>query len=433
MNYLFVLDISGSMGQELKLDTSAAAANAFIGSLGKDERFEVMTFNTTPNVLFNDLKNVDEASLAQAAAYVKDQKAGGGTRLDPALQVAFRYAEKDPDRKLNIVMFSDGITEQATQRALLALVQQAPKNVRLFCVGIGNEVDRPLLQQVAGETGGLAAFLSHGDDFKRQAEGFRRKLVRPAIQNVSISFADAEVYDVVPEKLPNLYHGQPLRVYGRYRKAGSLNMTVRGDLDGRAFEQPLSFDLPEMEKANPEIERMWAWHKIQELDRKSKAAGSDAANAAEIVRLGEGYSIATEYTSFLVLENNNEYQRWKIERRNALRTERDRAAQAAVREKLERLQSAALENLGPNAKPAVDSERAKLASAKPQAASPRPAPAAQAPAPRANNQSFNVTSPAHERSGGGLRVGGGAIDPVSGGIALGLAALLGASKRRKRA
>jgi hypothetical protein len=45
---------------------------------------------------------------------------------------------------------------------------------------------------------------------------------------------------------------------------------------------------------------------------------------AEVVRLGEAYSIATEYTSFLVLENDGEYQRWKIDQRNALRIARDR-------------------------------------------------------------------------------------------------------------
>jgi hypothetical protein len=40
-----------------------------------------------------------------------------------------------------------------------------------------------------------------------------------------------------------------------------------------------------------------------------------------------GYSIVSEYTSFLVLENDAEYQRWKLERRNALRIERDRKRQ----------------------------------------------------------------------------------------------------------
>ena len=65
------------------------------------------------------------------------------------------------------------------------------------------------------------------------------------------------------------------------------------------------------------------------------------------MRLGEGYSIVTEYTSFLVLENDAEYQRWKIERRNAARLERDRQSQAARATTLTALRQKAVSDLGP--------------------------------------------------------------------------------------
>ena len=54
----------------------------------------------------------------------------------------------------------------------------------------------------------------------------------------------------------------------------------------------------------------------------------------EIVRLCEDYSIVSEYASFIVLENDAEYQRWKIERKNVARMGRDRAALDARREAL---------------------------------------------------------------------------------------------------
>ena len=65
--------------------------------------------------------------------------------------------------------------------------------------------------------------------------------------------------------------------------------------------------------------------------------------------LGETYSIVTEYTSFLVLENNAEYQRWKIDRRNDRRTTGERDAQARRQRELEALRNQAAADLGPDA------------------------------------------------------------------------------------
>ncbi len=72
---------------------------------------------------------------------------------------------------------------------------------------------------------------------------------------------------------------------------------------------------------------MWAWKKSTAWPRRPTGrARATPATMAEIVRLGEAFSIVTEHTSFLVLENDGEYQRWKIERKNALRIDRDRGA-----------------------------------------------------------------------------------------------------------
>jgi hypothetical protein len=96
---------------------------------------------------------------------------------------------------------------------------------------------------------------------------------------------------------------------------------------------------------------------VDRLINEGDAAGSRTSALDEIVRLGEAYSIATEYTSFIVLENDGEYQRWRINRRNALRTERDRAAQQRVAKELEALRSRSVGAIGPiepDALPAAD-------------------------------------------------------------------------------
>ena len=198
------------------------------------------------------------------------------------------------------------------------------------------------MSQLTKEAGGLAAFISRGDDFERQARAFRRKLMRPAVSNLQMNATGVELYDTEPRERPNLFHGSPVRIFGRYRGGGSAAVTVSGDVRGKAFSMTQQLAFPRNDAGNSEIERMWAWHRVQRLLQQDNSSLRD-----EIVRLGELYSIVTPHTSFLVLENNAEYQRWQIDRRNALQIDRDRARQKELDDQLAKLRAQAFVSNAP--------------------------------------------------------------------------------------
>lgn len=429
MDYVFVLDVSGSMANDGKLPLSRNSLQSFIDALGPEDRFELIAFNISPTTLFNESRPANEENLKQAVEFLASQRALGGTVLRPAIETAYRY--QNPDRTLNVVILSDGITEQSEQRELVQLIKQRPAGARVFSIGVGNEVNRPLLEQLANEAGGLAAFISQGDDFERQAEAFRRKLTKPAASNLQLTFAGGGVYNVEPAVLPNLYHGMPLRVYGRYLDGGPSKVTIQGDVQGQPFVQTVDVELPASDDANPEIERMWASKRVDRLLADGRRVGNTASVAGEVVKLCEEYSIVSEYASFIVLENDAEYQRWKIERKNLNRIERDRLAQARVRDELEAIRNEALAKLGPAA-----SGTSPTTASVPQPAVSQPVvqpleqvlptqPTVSTPLPNVRpNRGFDLNLP----TGGG----GGAIDPISAAIGLGLAGAgaLGARRRK---
>jgi Ca-activated chloride channel family protein len=345
MDYVFVLDVSGSMNEDQKLAMSQRSLGAFISALSDQDRFEMIAFNTQPRPLFSALKSADAAAKEQANAYLNSQDGRGGTALDRALVTAYKYA--DAARPLNVVVLSDGLTDQTERVTLSQLIRQRPAGSRVFAVGVGNDVNRALLEQVADGSGGLAAFISRGDDFSRQAESFRRKLTRPVATDLAIKIDGADVYDLEPKQLPNLYHGMPVRLYGRYRKAGEAKVTVSAKVGDQSINRAVNVNLPKVDDTNPEIERMWAWHRIDRLLKESDAAGSRTSALDEVIRLGEGYSIATEYTSFIVLENDGEYQRWKIERKNELRFARDERNHQRLADELAQMRNQATAQIGP--------------------------------------------------------------------------------------
>ena len=334
--------------------------------------------------------------------------------MRPAITAAYAY--RDDDRPLNVVLLSDGLTQAGEQAELMRLLDARPEGIRIFCIGVGNEVNRPLLSQMASQAGGLAAFVSTEDSFARQAQLMRQKLVRPAIQDLSVQFNGSEIHDVEPQVSGDLFYGTPLRMFGRYGSGGSVAVTLSGKVQGAAWSETVTMDLDSKDQGNSEIERMWAQKRIGRLlsiERSGKGPQRD-----EIVRLSEGYSIVSPYASMLVLENDGEYKRWKIEQKNATRIVRDRAARDKVQQRLAELRRQSADNF-------------QLATADKSTAQPakagNPNPTAVRQSPRVQDQSRGVDL---NIGGGG---GGGAIEPVTVCISLGaVGAAAWAERRRKR-
>jgi Ca-activated chloride channel family protein len=419
MDYVFVADVSGSMKDEGKLDLSRGSLGSFVKALGAEDRFDIVTFNIQTKCLFGKLTAGGDASARSAEEFLASQEARGGTVLKPAVEAAYRYA--DPSRPLNVVILSDGLTEQGERAKLVEIIRSRPSKARVFCIGFGNDVNRGLLEQMAEESGGLAAFLSREDNLARQAHAFRRKLLRPVATDLKVEFGGIQVHDVEPQRLPNLYHGTPVRLYGRYKDSGAVTIHLKAKVGETPIERTLEIPFPEEDGSSPEIERMWATKRVDRLLKEADAGGP--AMVDEIVRLGELYSITSQYTSFLVLENDQEFKRWKIERRNVLRISRDRASQEELAAQLDAVRSKAQAGLGPSAVPAETATPAISVASNSAAGTP----AAPAGSPAGS------PSPDRPRSRSlDFRIGGGAFDPISVGVAVGLAALGFAARRKMR-
>ena len=441
MDYLFLVDISGSMANDNKLVQSRATVASFTDALGSDDRFDVLTFSNVPELHFGALTAADDASRTAAREFLDSKKARGGTVLRPALQTAWKY--RDQDRPLNVVLLSDGMTEPKEQSELLQLISEAPAGIRVFCIGIGNEVNRPLLKQMAEGAGGLAAFVSQEDDFARQAQMFRRKLMRPVATDVRMEVTGVELAGLTSEEMPDLFYGAPLRLFGRYKSAGNAEITIHANVMGQPVTQTVNLAFPETSTDNPEIERMWALEQVQQRMGKIRETGESPQLVQDIVALCEGFSIVSEYASFIVLENDSEYQRWSIERRNLNRVQRDEAAQQRLQRDLEVMREKSLANIGPANSAAPTSTQQPVpadTSAAPGSPTPPVQPATPGDLNWAQPPSSNpqpASAPSSGRSptpffggGGGGGGGGGAVDPLTARMALGLAGT--AATRRQR-
>ena len=135
-----------------------------------------------------------------------------------------------------------------------------------------------------------------------KVSSFYTKIATPVLANLDLNYGGAEVYDVYPKRLPDLFAGSQVLLFGRYRRAGRYTLTLKGSVGGqtRTFTYPA--DLVGENKGADFIPRLWATRKVGTLLDEIRLHGHNQELVDEVVRLGMEYGIVTPYTSSLVEE-----------------------------------------------------------------------------------------------------------------------------------
>lgn len=331
VNVTFVLDVSGSMAAAGKLDVARQAVAEGLKLLSEADTFNIVAFNIAPTNLADKPLAADDENRHRASEFLQALDGRGGTDLVPAIERALTM--KVAGARNAVLLLSDGQATDIEEHAgFVTAIQRQAGDARIFSFGIGNEINRPLLERLARETGGLADYVSGQDEVERKVRLMQMKLASPAAENLAIKIDGVEISSVCPDPVPNLYRGQQLVLLGRYRGYGEARLTMTGELLGKQETLTAKLDFPEMSRENPELQRMWAWRQVDRLLSQIRAGGESPELVRQVVDLGVKYSIVTPFTAFLVLENEAEYQRFSIERLNARRVETERAAQELARQ-----------------------------------------------------------------------------------------------------
>jgi hypothetical protein len=161
-----VLDTSGSM--QATLAEVQAAALAFVRRVRTGDRIALVRFASTVEVLTPATS--DSALLTQRIAGLK---ADGATALYDAIATGLRLARAESGGGLRaVVLLTDGKDEgegpQGTPGSAVRLVPLkallAESGVPLFALGLGKDVDRGVLQELAAASGGRAFFADRSGD-----------------------------------------------------------------------------------------------------------------------------------------------------------------------------------------------------------------------------------------------------------------------------
>ncbi len=124
--------------------------------------------------------------------------------------------------------------------------------------------------------------------------------------DLTLSADGAELYDVQPDRLPDLFANDEVVVFGRYRGAGNGErvVTVSGRRGGRTERFSAGADFSAETPQARYIEQLWAARRAGALAQEIRLHGPNTEVLESLKRLALRYGILTEYTSYLVQEPN---------------------------------------------------------------------------------------------------------------------------------
>ena len=289
---ILVIDTSGSMeGESIK--QAREALDLALSSLRPSDRFNVIQFNSVTESLFDDAVAATTEDIALAREWIAKLRATGGTEMIAALRTALRGTP--PAGYVRQVVFAtDGAVDDAG--GLYQLIDHDLGQSRLFPIGIGSAPNAQFIERAATSGRGSSIVIRGPAEVAERMRELFGKLDRPALRDLSLSWPG--VADSYPQRLPDLYAGEPLIVVAKLSN-------LRGTLEARAANSETTWakSLPLDRAASvPGIARLWAQRKIESLEQSIDRGAKPEEVRDQVLQLAIEHHLVSAYTSLIAIE-----------------------------------------------------------------------------------------------------------------------------------
>ena len=159
---VLVIDKSGSMGDDDRLELAKQAARRVVNLLTPQDQLGVLAFATDSSWVTPIAPDTNKPQLEERIAALR---AGGGTNMYPAMQkAALALGEAVADHK-QMILLTDGISVPGDFDRLSENL--AREQISVSTVSIGGEADRSLLREIAQVTHGRPYHCENPADIPR--------------------------------------------------------------------------------------------------------------------------------------------------------------------------------------------------------------------------------------------------------------------------
>jgi Ca-activated chloride channel family protein len=299
---IFVIDRSGSMSG-FPIEKAKETMRLAIERLNPHDTFNLLSFSGGTGRCFAGPVPNTPANRAAALKYLADLSGSGGTEMVPAIREALGGAH-DAERLRVVAFMTDGYVGNDLE--IVDAVRRRAGTARVFAFGIGNAVNRFLLDGIAHAGRGAVEYVT----LESQADGavnrFQGRIHTPLLTDITIDWdalASAEVY---PKVLPDLFSDQPIMVHGRLQGPADAGIVLRGRTAAGPLTRKIHLRSPAEPVQHAALASLWARAKVKERLQQDYAALQHGtfpeALRREITALGVEFQLVTQFTSFVAVE-----------------------------------------------------------------------------------------------------------------------------------
>lgn len=303
---IFVIDRSGSMAGK-KIEQARRTLKSVLNNLREDDLFNIVAYDDRVESFKPELQRYHTQSREEAQRFVDNIREGGSTNINDALQTALKMIH-DRSRPGYILFLTDGLPTagEINELRIAANCRHAnEKHARVFCFGVGYDVNARLLDRLSGGNSGTSEYVKPDEDIEAHVGRFYAKMTSPVLTDIHLELSGVDINRTYPRDLPDLFEGGQLVVAGRYRESGKTTIRVTGRVgdERRTFEFPADLAGTDRGSGHEFVERLWAVRRVGDLIDQIDMNGQNRELVDELVDLSRKYGLMTPYTSFLADEN----------------------------------------------------------------------------------------------------------------------------------
>lgn len=310
--YIFIVDVSGSMNG-FPLSVSKELICNLVSGLRPIDRFNVLLFESSNDMLYKESVAATEDNIAQAITVIDRQKGSGGTRLYPAVVNAMSFKGTAGFSRTFIIVTDGFVT---VEKEAFNYIREHLNEANLFPFGIGTRVNRYMIEGLAHAGMGTPYIVTNYTQAQEIGKKAMQEIAEPVLTNISIDWGELDVYDVEPVAIPDVFAQRPILVYGKYRFPAKGTILISGLSGSQMYTQKFNVSKAQKEH-NQALRYLWARNQIRYYDDYAQYYEGDTNGWSDVygnhqrsekqieyvTNLGLRYNLLTQYTSFLAVDD----------------------------------------------------------------------------------------------------------------------------------
>jgi len=191
LNLGVVLDRSGSMYDERRLEFVVEAVKFLADNVAPDDNIAVIAFADKAQVILQPDQIHDRAAVKRALDDIDLLEIGGGTQMALGMRAAIDQVKRNlgANRLNRVLVLTDGQTYEET--ACIDLASQNRDQISFSAMGVGVEFNEKLLMRIAQDSHGKYHFIGDAQEipgiFEDELAGLRAVTIRNGKIDVTLS------------------------------------------------------------------------------------------------------------------------------------------------------------------------------------------------------------------------------------------------------